>query len=196
MKLANLRLANFTPAYSHFVLNGYTRPSLQLQAVFGLRREESIKIKPGWADGGNILRLTDSWTKGGKYREVPIATMQQRAVLDAAKALAGKGNLIPAQLRYRDQLNRFCAQCDKAGKVLDDWRLTKITDAYTAMSLRLQSAFGLRREESIKIDPAWADDGDRLKLKDTRTKGCQYREIAIRTPEQRGVINNAKCMAL
>jgi hypothetical protein len=36
-------------------------------------------------------------------------------MLDAAKALAGKGSLIPAQLRYRDQLNRFRAQCDKAG---------------------------------------------------------------------------------
>ena len=29
------------------------------------------------------------------------------------------------------------------------------------MSLRLQAAFGLRREESIKIVPAWADRGDR-----------------------------------
>ena len=75
MKLANLRLANFTPAYSHFVLNGQTRPSLQLQAAFGLRREESIKIKPRWADGRNILRLQNSWAKGSKYREVPIATM-------------------------------------------------------------------------------------------------------------------------
>ena len=80
-----------------------------------MRREESIKIKPGWVDGGNILRLQDSWTKGGKCREVPIGTMQQRAVLDAAKVLAGKGSLIPAKLRYRDQLNRFRAQCDKAG---------------------------------------------------------------------------------
>lgn len=50
------------------VSDSYTRMSLQLQAAFGLRREESIKIKPGWADGGNILRLQDSWTKGGKYR--------------------------------------------------------------------------------------------------------------------------------
>lgn len=97
------------------VTDPYTRMSLQLQAAFGLRREESIKIKPGWADCGAFLRLQDSWTKGGKYREVPITTAQQRAVLDAAKTLAGKGSLIPAQMRYRDQLNRFRAQCDKAG---------------------------------------------------------------------------------
>jgi integrase len=97
------------------VTDPYTRMSLQLQAAFGLRREESIKIMPGWADCGDALRLWESWTKGGKERKVPITTVQQRAVLDAAKALAGKGSLIPPQLRYRDQLNRFRAQCDKAG---------------------------------------------------------------------------------
>lgn len=97
------------------VTDPYTRMSLQLQAAFGLRREESIKIIPAWADYGDALRLRDSWTKGGKERMVPITSAQQRAVLDAAKALAGKGSLIPAQLRYRDQLNRFRAQCDKAG---------------------------------------------------------------------------------
>lgn len=97
------------------VTDPYTRMSLPLQAAFGLRREESIKIKPGWADCGTFLRLQDSWTQGGKYREVPITTALQRAVLDAAKILAGKGSLIPAEMPYRDQLNRFRAHCDKAG---------------------------------------------------------------------------------
>jgi integrase len=93
----------------------YTAMSLRLQAAFGLRREESIKIIPTWADRGDVLRLKDTWTKGGKYREVPITTATQRAVLDAAKALANGGGLIPVQMNYRDQLNRFRAQCDKAG---------------------------------------------------------------------------------
>lgn len=92
-----------------------TRISLCLEEVFGLRREESIKIKPQWADLGDRLRLKDSWTKGGKYREIPITTAEQRAVLDKAKALAGKGSLIPRSMRYKDQLNRFKAQCEKAG---------------------------------------------------------------------------------
>jgi len=39
---------------------------------------------------------------------------------------------------------------------------------------------------------AWADGGDRLKLKGTWTKGGKYREIVIRTPEQRQVLNEAK----
>lgn len=94
--------------------DAYTAMSLRLQAAFGLRREESIKIIPVWADRGDVLRLKDTWTKGGKYRELPIATVAQRAVLDAAKALANGASLIPAHMTYRDQLNRFRAQCDKA----------------------------------------------------------------------------------
>lgn len=92
-----------------------TRMSLRLQEAFGLRREESLKLKPVLADKGNCLCLQASWTKGGKSREIPITTASQRAVLDEAKALAGKGSLIPAALRYKDQLNRFKAECQKAG---------------------------------------------------------------------------------
>ncbi len=97
------------------VTDTYTKASLRLQREFGLRREESIKLQPAWADLGDRLRLKDSWTKGGKYREVPIITSAQRAALDDAKALAGKGSLIPKVMRYKDQLERFKAQCAKAG---------------------------------------------------------------------------------
>lgn len=97
------------------VTDVYTAMSLRLQSAFGLRREESIKISPSWADQGDRLRLKDSWTKGGRYREIPIATAEQRAALDAAKDVAKGGSLIPAQIRYRGQLQRFRAQCDKAG---------------------------------------------------------------------------------
>jgi len=97
------------------VSDRYTAMSLRLEAAFGLRREESIKIVPAWADAGDKLRLKDSWTKGGKYREVPISTTAQRDLLNQAKQLAGLGSLIPADLRYRDQLQRFKSQCTKAG---------------------------------------------------------------------------------
>ena len=93
----------------------YTQMSLRLEREFGLRREESIKIRPAWADGGDRLRLKDSWTKGGKAREIPITTEAQRAALDAAKALVGKGSLIPKGMRYKGQLERFKAQCAQAG---------------------------------------------------------------------------------
>jgi hypothetical protein len=93
----------------------YTRMSLRLEAAFGLRREESIKIKPAWADQGAVLRLKDSWTKGGRPREIPITAEAQRTLLDEAKRFAGRGSLIPEGLRYCDQLKTFRAQCQRVG---------------------------------------------------------------------------------
>ncbi len=97
------------------VTDPYTAMSLRLQAAFGLRREESIKIQPEWADRGNTLALKDSWTKGGRPREIPIRNAEQRQLLDEAKALAGRGSLIPADMRYVEQLRRFEYQCAQAG---------------------------------------------------------------------------------
>jgi len=97
------------------ITDPYTRASLQLQAAFGLRREESLKIQPGWADRGDTLVLKDSWTKGGRSREIPIRTAEQRRALDEAKGVAGRGSLIPADRSYVQQLRRFEYQCDRAG---------------------------------------------------------------------------------
>jgi hypothetical protein len=96
------------------VTDPYTRMSLRLQAAFGLRREESLKIRPGWADRGDTLLLKDSWAKGRRAREIPIRNAEQREVLDEAKRFAGKGSLIPADRSYVDQLHRFEYQCDRA----------------------------------------------------------------------------------
>ena len=97
------------------ITDPYTQMSLQLQVAFGLRREESIKIRPEWADRGDRLALKDTWTKGGRAREIPIRNEEQRRVLDEAKRFAGRGSLIPADKRYVEQLRRFEHQCVKAG---------------------------------------------------------------------------------
>jgi integrase len=96
------------------VSDPFTALSLRLQAAFGLRREESLKLQPGWADRGDVLRLKASWTKGGKEREIPVATAAQRQLLDEAKTFAGQGSLIPADKSYKQQLERFKAQTAKA----------------------------------------------------------------------------------
>ena len=97
------------------VTDPYARVSLQLQAAFGLRREESLKIQPAWADRGDTLVMKDSWTKGGRARAIPIRNAEQRQFLDEAKRVAGKGSLIPADRSYVQQLRRFEYQCDRAG---------------------------------------------------------------------------------
>ncbi len=103
------------PAQVERISSPYVAMSLRLQEAFGLRREESIKIRPGWADQGNALRLKDSWTKGGRERVVPIGTPEQRAVLNEAKRLAAGGSLIPEGSTYKDQLKAFRAECKRVG---------------------------------------------------------------------------------
>jgi len=97
------------------IKDDYTRASLMLEAAFGLRREESLKIIPKQADHGNVLQLQASWTKGGRERSVPIITFEQRLALDYAKQVAGAYSLIPQGLSYRDQLHKFRHQCAQAG---------------------------------------------------------------------------------
>ncbi len=97
------------------VADPYVRVSLQLQEAFGLRREESLKFQPSYADRGDYIALKGSWTKGGRPREVPITTPEQRAVLDQAHALAGAGSLVPPHKTYIQQRNTYDGQCKAAG---------------------------------------------------------------------------------
>jgi hypothetical protein len=62
-----------------------------------------------------VLALKDTWTKGGRPREVPVRNAEQRQLLEQAKALAGRGSLIPADRTYAEQLRRFEHQCSAAG---------------------------------------------------------------------------------
>jgi integrase len=89
--------------------------SLRLQVAFGLRREESIKFQPAYADRGDHIALKETWTKGGRLRTVPITTLAQRTVLDEACHFAGAGSLIPAHKTYIEQRHVYDGQCKMAG---------------------------------------------------------------------------------
>jgi len=93
----------------------YVRLSLQLQAAFGLRREEAIKFRPGYAIKGDHIKLKASWTKGGRARTVPISNGRQWALLAAVRKLAKGGALIPPDFKYEQQMNRYDYQVRKAG---------------------------------------------------------------------------------
>ena len=104
-----------TAAKLELIKDPYVRMSLRLQAAFGLRREEALKIQPRWSDQGVYLQLKSSWTKGGRARSVPILTDCQRAVLADAKRLAGSGSLIPRDRQYIQQLRIYERQAANAG---------------------------------------------------------------------------------
>ncbi|HEK1475322.1 TPA: integrase domain-containing protein [Pseudomonas aeruginosa] len=92
----------------------HVRMSLQLQAAFGLRREEAIKFQPCYADRSDHIALKGSWTKGGRERIVPITTAEQRDVLHAAHRLASTGSLIPADKTFIQQRHVYDGQCKAA----------------------------------------------------------------------------------
>ena len=68
---------------------------------FGLRFEETLKIRPNLDDKVDYL-VVKSGTKGGKRRTLPIETDKQRAVLDNLKAFAvsRNGSTIPKEYSY------------------------------------------------------------------------------------------------
>ena len=97
------------------VTDAHVRMSLELQAAFGLRREEAIKFTPAYADRGDRVRIKASWAKGGRAREVPIGNEYQRAVLDAARRLAGGRSLIPGGRSYAAHRKVYERQTEAAG---------------------------------------------------------------------------------
>lgn len=97
------------------ITDSHVHMSLRLQAAFGLRREESIKFQPRYADRGDHIAIKGSWAKGGRDRTVPITTPEQRTVLDEAHRLAGLGSLIPANKTYIQQRHVYDGQCKAAG---------------------------------------------------------------------------------
>jgi len=91
------------------------RLSLALQRAFGLRREESLKLKPRQADHGAWLVLQSSWTKGGRPREIPIRTAAQRDVLDRATAHARSHAMIPRNKTYIQQRRVYDSETRRVG---------------------------------------------------------------------------------
>jgi Phage integrase, N-terminal/Integrase len=97
------------------VSDEHVRMSLRLQAAFGLRREESIKFSPAYADRGDKLVLKASWCKGGRARELPIRTAAQRELLGECHRLVGNGSLIPAHRSYIQQRRVYERHSARAG---------------------------------------------------------------------------------
>jgi hypothetical protein len=97
------------------VSDRHVRASLKLQEVFGLRREESIKFQPSYADRISHVLLKGSWTKGGRPRVIPITSPEQYSALQEAHRVAGAGSLIPSHKTYIQHRHTYDGQCQAAG---------------------------------------------------------------------------------
>lgn len=141
------------------------RASLELQREFGLRREESMKIQPAWADRGDKLVLKDSWTKGGRAREVPIRTDTQRAVLDRAHELAGAKSLIPSTSSYAQHLKHYEYQVSRAGfSRMHGLRHAYAQQRYQELTGRAAPAAGGLRSRQLTPEQRAGDHEARLTI--------------------------------
>ena len=109
------KACNFSDTQLAAINDTHVRMSLELQRAFGLRREESLKFQPAYADRGDHLLLKGSWTKGGKPRVIPIRNEEQRELLERARRLAGHGSMIPPARSYDEQYRRYGWQTTYAG---------------------------------------------------------------------------------
>ena len=94
----------------------HIRLSLEGQAVFGLRREESMKFTYSLAHHGNLLHIMPSWTKGGIGRSLEITNDAQRQWLDKVALFVSPGeSLIPRDRSYKQHLSHYQAQAKLMG---------------------------------------------------------------------------------
>lgn len=95
--------------------NLHMRLSIELQQEFGLRKEESFKFSPSYADHGSHIELKGSWTKGGRKRSIPIISFEQRDLIDRIHAIAGQKSLIPAEYSLKQWMGKYERVISKFG---------------------------------------------------------------------------------
>ena len=153
----------------------------------GYRQMHAKSLRPK-----HVEALVQHWLSIG----VSAGTMKNRmAALRWWAAKVDKQNVVArSNDHYGLPRRQYVSGANKAIEPKPD-QLDRITDPHVRMSLELQQAFGLRREEAIKIRPALADRGDRLWLRASWTKGGRARELPIRTSLQRDVLDRAHELA-
>lgn len=95
---------------------------------------------------------------------------------------------------YGIEAREFVAKDSKAIEATRE-ALDRIEDPRIRLALRLQAAFGLRREEALKFQVSYADRGDHLRLRGSWCKGGRERVVPIRTPKQRALLLEVRRVA-
>ena len=142
--------------------------------------------------GRHVEALVREWFRRG----LSHATMKNRlAHVRWWAQKVGKPNVVKSNAGYglgpRSQVSDGTRRRD-----LDAEKLARVTDAHVRMALRLQAAFGLRREEAIKFRPRYADRGDHIAVKASTAKGGRPRDVPVLTDEQRMVLDEARRLTI
>ena len=94
---------------------------------------------------------------------------------------------------YGIENRQYLTNVNKAREVTME-SLERIKSEHVRLSVEMQRQFGMRREEAMKIQVAWADRGTYLKFKGSWTKGGRERTIPIRTEAQRKLLDRVKAL--
>jgi integrase len=153
----------------------------------GYRKMNTQSLKPKHVDA-----LVNHW----QGKDISVGAIKNR--MTVIRWWAQKVNRQNVVARSNDHYGipdrQFVTNVSKAREVTAQ-DLEKVSDSYVRMSLELQQAFGLRREEAIKFQPRFADRGDHIVLKASWTKGGKTREIPVRTEAQRTVLDRTRQFA-
>ncbi len=158
----------------------------QLQEL-GYKHMQARSLKPKHVDA-----LVSLW----KDQSIGVGTFKNRpSALRWWANKVGKTDIIARDNKAYDVGNRNHIGEESKARLLDDKQLEKVSDEHVRLSLRLQSAFGLRREEAIKFSPNYAIKDDHIKLKASWTKGGRPRTVPIRNDEQRQLLEDVRKLA-
>jgi integrase-like protein len=150
------------------------------------------KLKPTGLKPKHVEALVEHW----QAQSLSPGTIKNRLVhLRWWAEQVGKASVVARSNDHYSIDRRVYVSGKDKSRQIDEERLAKVTDHHTRMSLRLQQAFGLRREEAIKFSPSYADRGDKLVLKASWTKGGKAREIPVRNEDQRRLLDEIRQFA-
>lgn len=163
-------------------------------------KELGYKVKemqPNDIKGRHINALLRKWQTDNKS----VGTIKNRmSVIRWWCEKVGKAEIVKENSVYCIENRQFITNENKSIS-LNNIDLSSI-DQNIAQSLRLQDVFGLRREESMKFQPVFALDGQKIetakyiRLKDSWTKGGRPRMIPITSEKQRQQLWSAYALAV
>lgn len=153
----------------------------------GYRQMQAKSLKPK-----HVVALTKLWER----QELSIGTQKNRlAALRWWAAKVNKQNVVARDNDHYGLARRqYVTNASRVTNVSDE-QLDSINDRYTQLSIRLQQAFGLRREEAIKFQPSYAIKDNHLQLKSSWCKGGRARVVPISNDEQRKLLEEVQAFA-
>ena len=127
-----------------------------------------------WAPGRSNLKHVDALVNHWQREDLSVGTIKNRlATLRWWAEKVDRQNVIARSNAHYGVPDRVFDSGVSKAKVADVTDLAQINDPHVRMSLELQQAFGLRREEAIKFSPSFADGGDHVTVEGQLDQGRQ-----------------------